>query len=185
MRRRWVLGMVVTTAAALATLGPAVGASEAATSSPSAGAQGTAATSTPAPGAAAPFGAVPEYQIKTGKVPGLGTVLLDGRGYTLYMFAPDKQSGKSTCYGPCASAWPPLLLPSGVSRAPAGPGVKSKLLGTTKRRDGTVQVTYNRWPLYLWVTDSGPRQSTGQDINSLGGKWYVITPAGAIVKKRP
>lgn len=184
MRRRWVLGMCVTTAATLATISPAAGASEVGSSPTSGAALENAATSTSAP-AAAPLGAVPEYEIKTGKVPGLGTVLLDGRGYTLYMFAPDKQSGKSTCYGECATAWPPLLLPSGVSRAPAGPGVKSKLLGTTKRRDGTVQVTYNRWPLYLWVTDSGPRESTGQDINSLGGKWYVITPAGAVIKRRP
>jgi predicted lipoprotein with Yx(FWY)xxD motif len=135
-------------------------------------------------GAATPSGSTPVYEVTAGKVPGLGTVLLDGRNYTLYMFAPDKQSGKSTCYGQCARAWPPLLLPSGVTHVPAGPGVKSKLIGTTTRRDGTVQVTYNKWPLYLWVIDSGPRQSTGQGINSLGGKWYVMTPAGAVVKKR-
>jgi predicted lipoprotein with Yx(FWY)xxD motif len=183
MRRGLVPAMLVAAAGVLTTTGAAAGVSGAATSSTSGGVQDSAATSTSAP-AGTSSGVAPVYEIKTGKVPGLGTVLLDGQDYTLYMFAPDKQSGKSTCYGRCASAWPPLLLPSGVSRAPSGPGVKSKLLGTTTRRDGTVQVTYDKWPLYLWVIDSGPRQSTGQGINNLGGKWYVITPAGAIVKRR-
>jgi predicted lipoprotein with Yx(FWY)xxD motif len=72
-----------------------------------------------------------------------------------------------------------------VTNVPSGPGVKAKLLGTTKRKDGTVQVTYNKWPLYLWVIDSGPKESTGQAINNLGGKWFVISPNGTVVKKRP
>jgi predicted lipoprotein with Yx(FWY)xxD motif len=127
----------------------------------------------------------PVYEVNAGKVRGLGTVLLDGQDFTLYVFAPDKQSGSSKCYGQCATAWPPLLLPSGVTKVPSGPGVKTKLLGTTKRKDGTVQVTYNKWPLYLWVIDSGPKESTGQAINNLGGKWFVINPAGTVVKKRP
>ncbi len=127
----------------------------------------------------------PVYEVNAGKVRGLGTVLLDGQGFTLYVFAPDKQSGSSKCYGQCATAWPPLLLPSGVTKVPSGPGIKARLLGMAKRKDGTVQVTYNKWPLYLWVIDSGPKESTGQDINNLGGKWFVIDPAGTVVKKRP
>ncbi len=118
-------------------------------------------------------------------MPGLGTVLVNGLGFTLYVFAPDKQSGKSTCYGECAKAWPPLALPSGVTQAPAGSGVKQALLGTTARTDGIVQVTYNKWPLYGWVIDSAPGQATGQDINNLGGKWYVITPEGQLITKHP
>jgi predicted lipoprotein with Yx(FWY)xxD motif len=116
-------------------------------------------------------------------VPGLGTVLVNGQGFTLYVFAPDMQSGTSKCYGQCAQGWPPLVLPSGVTQAPAGSGVKEALLGTTQRTDGTVQVTYNKWPLYTWVIDSAPGDATGQDLNNLGGKWYVITPEGQLIKK--
>jgi predicted lipoprotein with Yx(FWY)xxD motif len=129
--------------------------------------------------------AAPVYEVKTGEVHGLGKVLVDGQGFTLYVFAPDKHSGFSKCYGRCASAWPPLVLPSGVTKAPAGSGVRSDLLGTTKRRDGTVEVTYHKWPLYTWVVDTAPGAATGQDLNNLGGKWYVITPAGALITKHP
>jgi predicted lipoprotein with Yx(FWY)xxD motif len=132
-----------------------------------------------------PSGATPVYEVKAATVHGLGKVLVDGRGFTLYVFAPDKHSGKSTCYEKCAQAWPPLVVPTGVAKALAGPGVRAKLLGSTKRKDGTVQVTYKKWPLYTWVIDSAPGDVTGQDINNLGGKWYVITPAGLVVTKRP
>jgi predicted lipoprotein with Yx(FWY)xxD motif len=143
-------------------------------------------TSTSTSGAAVttPSGSAPVYQVSTGVVPGLGRVLVDGQGFTLYVFAPDKRSGTSTCYSACASAWPPLILPNGVSQAPAGPGVRAALLGTTKRNDGTVQVTYDKWPLYTFVIDSGPGTAAGQDLNNLGGFWYVITPAGTLIKHR-
>jgi predicted lipoprotein with Yx(FWY)xxD motif len=139
---------------------------------------GAADSTTTSSGSAAPV-----YQVKTGQVHGLGKVLVNGQGFTLYVFAPDKRSGSSKCYGRCASAWPPLVLPSGVHKAPAGPGARSSLLGTTKRRDGTVEVTYHKWPLYTWVVDSAPGDATGQDLNNLGGKWYVITPAGQLITK--
>ena len=80
-------------------------------------------------------------------------------------------------------AWPPLVLPSGVNHAPAGSGVRQALLGVTKRTDGTMEVTYDRWPLYTWVVDSAPGDVTGQDLNNLGGKWYVITPQGRVLTK--
>jgi predicted lipoprotein with Yx(FWY)xxD motif len=128
-------------------------------------------------------GSAPVYEVKTGEVHGLGKVLVDGQGFTLYVFAPDKRSGSSKCYSRCALAWPPLVLPSGVRKAPAGPGVRSALLGTTKRKDGTVEVTYHKWPLYTWVVDTAPGAATGQDLNNLGGKWYVITPAGQLITK--
>jgi predicted lipoprotein with Yx(FWY)xxD motif len=120
-----------------------------------------------------------------GNVHGLGKVLVDGQGMTLYVFAPDKHSGKSTCYGRCAQAWPPLVLTGAVSRVPAGSGVQAHLLGTTKRTDGTVEVMYKKWPLYTWVGDVTPGQATGQAINSTGGLWYVITPKGQIITKKP
>lgn len=130
-------------------------------------------------------GQTPVYEVGTGTVPGLGKVLVNGQGFTLYVFAPDKRSGSSKCYGQCAKAWPPLLLPTGVASPPAGSGVRSSLLSTTKRKDGTVQVTYNKWPLYTWVIDSSPGEATGQDLNNLGGKWYVITAGGKLITKHP
>ena len=61
----------------------------------------------------------------------------------------------------------------------------SSLLGTTRRTDGTVQVTYNKWPLYLWVGDSQPGQATGQGLNNLGGLWYVLSPTGKTITTKP
>jgi predicted lipoprotein with Yx(FWY)xxD motif len=128
-------------------------------------------------------GTLPIDEVTTGTVPGLGTVLVAGNGFTLYMFVPDKRSGVSTCYNACATAWPPLLL-AGTDAPIYGHGVNPGLLGTTKRTDGTVQVTYNGWPLYLWVSDSEPGQATGQAINNDGGLWYVLNPAGQVVTKK-
>jgi predicted lipoprotein with Yx(FWY)xxD motif len=121
----------------------------------------------------------------TGNVSGLGTVLVDGQGFTLYVFAPDKQSGTSTCNGSCALAWPPLTLPTGVTTPVAGSGVNQSLLATTKRSDGTTQVTYNRWPLYLWQGDSQPGQATGQALDQSGGLWYTLSPSGSEITVKP
>jgi len=129
--------------------------------------------------------APPFYEVQTGRVKGLGTVLVDGQGMTLYLFVPDKWSGHSTCYKLCAQGWPPLLLPIGVTKPVAGRGVKASLLRTTRRKGGTTQVTYNRWPLYLWVGDSEPGQATGQGINNLGGLWYVLSPDGNAITVHP
>jgi len=112
-------------------------------------------------------------------VGGLGNVLIDGQNMTLYLFVPDNRSGKSACYGKCAQAWPPLLLPEGTKEPIEGAGVDSSLLGTTRRNDGTTQITYNKWPLYLWVGDTQPGDATGQGINNQGGLWYVLAPDGA------
>jgi predicted lipoprotein with Yx(FWY)xxD motif len=157
------------------------------TSSPSGTTSSTGATTTTGAGGTttSTTGTPPFYEVHTGSVSGLGTVLVNGPGNTLYLFVPDKQSGSSTCYGACAQGWPPLLLPSGVSTPVAGPGVKSSLLGTTHRTDGTVQVTYNKWPLYLWVGDSQPGQATGQGLNNLGGLWYVLSPDGQEITTKP
>ena len=128
-------------------------------------------------------GIEPIDEVATGTVPGLGTVLVAGNGFTLYMFVPDKRSGVSTCYNACATAWPPLLL-TGTDAPIYGHGVNPNLLGTTRRTDGTVQATYNGWPLYLWVTDSDPGQATGQGINNNGGLWYVLNQNGQVVTKK-
>lgn len=104
----------------------------------------------------------------------LGTILVDGRGMTLYLFTQDTQdSGKSTCEGPCLAAWPPLL-----GEPQAGTGVDAALLGTLVRSDGSTQVTYNGWPLYFWAQDSAPGDTTGQGVNQV---WWVLDAAGDAV----
>jgi predicted lipoprotein with Yx(FWY)xxD motif len=156
------------------------------TSSPTTAAPpSTTAAATTSTGATTSTVPTPVYAVGTGTVSGLGKVLVDGQGLTLYLFVPDHQSGSSTCYGTCATAWPPLLLPTGVSAPVAGPGVQPALLGTTHRTDGTTQITYNKWPLYLWVSDSEPGQATGQGLNNLGGLWYVLSPSGREITTRP
>ena len=104
----------------------------------------------------------------------LGRILVDAKGITLYDFPPD-QRGQSTCYGACAALWPPLLT---TGKPIAGPGVRQSLLGTTRRKDGKVEVSYNRHPLYYFVSDRRPGQTTGQGLDQFGGPWWVLTPAG-------
>jgi predicted lipoprotein with Yx(FWY)xxD motif len=110
----------------------------------------------------------------------LGRILVDQRGITLYDFPPDK--GKiSVCYGACAALWPPLIT---RGKPIAGRGVRASLLGTTKRRDGKLQVTYRGHPLYFFVSDRRPGQTTGQGINQFGGPWWVLSPAGKEIHRR-
>lgn len=111
--------------------------------------------------------------------PSLGQVLVDGSGRTLYLFEADT-SAKSTCNGPCALAWPPLL----TSSAPhAGSAVMPSLLGTTTRQDGTLQVTYNGHPLYYFAGDTTSGETKGQGLKAFGAEWYVVSPAGAKVEQ--
>jgi len=109
----------------------------------------------------------------------LGRVLVDSRGMTLYIWAHDKGS-KSTCYGDCAQYWPPVIT-SGKPRA-AG-GAKAALLGTTRRKDGRMQVTYKRHPLYGFVQDKKPGDVKGEGLTGFGGRWDPVSAAGAAVRK--
>ncbi|OLB91877.1 MAG: hypothetical protein AUI15_22215 [Actinobacteria bacterium 13_2_20CM_2_66_6] len=104
----------------------------------------------------------------------LGQILVDGNGRTLYLFEADTSSA-STCYGSCATYWPPLLT-GGPPQA--GAGAKTSLLGTTKRNDGTTEVTYAGHPLYYVVTDHNPGDATGQRVNNFGAAWDVVGPDG-------
>jgi predicted lipoprotein with Yx(FWY)xxD motif len=112
--------------------------------------------------------------VSAAKVGDLGTVLVTSEGLTLYDFHKDKGS-QSACYGACAAAWPPLLT-EGNPQA-QGPAERS-MLGTTKRKDGTVQVTYNGWPLYTYAGDQGPGEANGNDISQYGAQWYALLPNG-------
>lgn len=105
-----------------------------------------------------------------------GKVVADAKGEAFYLF--DKEDGpKSECYGACAKAWPPVLT-SGKPRA--GKGVKASLLGTTKRKNGKLQVTYAGQPLYYYVDDS-PGNILCQNVDEFGGLWLVVKPNGAPV----
>jgi predicted lipoprotein with Yx(FWY)xxD motif len=119
----------------------------------------------------------PGYMVTSHTVKGLGTVLVNGYGLTLYLFVPDHQSGRSTCFGYCATEWPPATLPAGVTTPVIGGAVDRSLIGTTKRA-GTLQVTYGGWPLYRWIGDTSAGQSTGEGIQNSGGLWYAVNTAG-------
>jgi predicted lipoprotein with Yx(FWY)xxD motif len=110
---------------------------------------------------------------------GLGRVLIDGRGRTLYLFEKDTH-GKSSCGGQCAAFWPPLIA-SGKRLATAG--AKASLLGTTKRADGRLQVTYNHHPLYSFVKDTSKGQTNGEELDAFGAEWYAISSTGSKVEK--
>ncbi len=141
----------------------------------------TAVPTTSPPAAVPPF-----YEVTTASVAGLGTVLVNGDGFTLYMFEPDRQSGRSTCYGECENLWPPVVLVDGIKAPLAGAGVEASLLGvTTVPTGGLEQITYNGWPLYLWRGDSQPGEATGQALNDSGGLWYVLDADGVPVTTTP
>lgn len=106
--------------------------------------------------------------------PKLGKILVDSKGFTLYDFHKDK-GGKSACYGACAGTWPPLTT-SGAPKAMSG--AEASKLGTTKRSDGTVQVTYAGYPLYTYVADTKPGDAKGNDFSSFGAEWYALQPSG-------
>jgi predicted lipoprotein with Yx(FWY)xxD motif len=124
----------------------------------------------------------PKSEVKVENVAGLGPVLVDGQGITLYLFETDRQGSPSRCYDICAIQWPPLTLPKGAVGPIAGPGVSSKLLGTAPRTGGSTQITYNGWPLYLWPPDRRPGKATGQALTNAGGVWYVVDAAGNAVR---
>jgi predicted lipoprotein with Yx(FWY)xxD motif len=109
----------------------------------------------------------------------LGRILVDGHGRTLYLFAKDR-AGQSACSTSCAVYWPPLVA---AGKPRAGAGVIASLLGTTRRTDGRLQITYRHHPLYTYVSDVSKGQTNGQGLDVSGGKWWVVSPAGTKVVK--
>jgi predicted lipoprotein with Yx(FWY)xxD motif len=106
-----------------------------------------------------------------------GTYLTGAGGRALYLWVADP-TGKSTCAGACAAAWPPLT----TKGAPmAGNGVKSSDLGTITRSDGTKQVTYNGHPLYYFVADKSAGSTSGQGSDGFGAKWWLVAPSGTAI----
>ena len=127
-------------------------------------------------GAGGPTGAGPPAVssagavLKTAQVDGT-TVIANGKGFTLYWFAPDTPT-KSNCSGTCAQYWPPV-----TGSPAAGPGVTGTV-GTITRSDGSTQATYNGHPLYTYIGDSAPGQAHGNNLNLNGGLWHEVTVSG-------
>lgn len=108
-----------------------------------------------------------------------GEYLVDADSMSLYLFKADSGQTDSQCYDACADAWPPLTA---QGRAQAGdPAVQSDLIGTIERQDGSMQVTYNDWPLYYFQRDQQPGDTEGQDVTGFGAEWYLVSPQGSEV----
>ena len=171
--RSWLLagGLALGTAATVAACGSSSSSTAAGSPSGSAPARASSAASA---------------TISAKSVPGVGTVLVNGQGQTLYMLTSDK-GGKITCTqaSGCTQAWPETLLTDGAATAKAGSGVQASLLGTVKDASGNLEVTYNHWPLYTFSGDSGPGVAKGQGLTSFGGTWYVLNGSGNPVTSSP
>jgi predicted lipoprotein with Yx(FWY)xxD motif len=135
-----------------------------------------AADATPAAGTAAAAQAPPTLTVRTTR---FGRILFDGRGRVLYAFTRDRRGGPSRCYGDCATAWPVYFAPKTALRA--GVGVKRSLLGTTRRRGGRRQITYNGWPLYYYAHERRGEVKC-QNVFTHGGLWLVVRPNGRPVR---
>lgn len=131
-----------------------------------------AATKTPPAKAVAPS----SVKVQARKLPKLGEVLVSASGRTLYVFAPDKAS-KVSCSASCQSVWPPLAAPASGKAAAIAP-LNSALIGSDPNPVGGRVVTYDGWPLYTFVGDSGPGTANGQGKVLNGGTWHVISPSG-------
>jgi len=110
---------------------------------------------------------------------GLGRIIVDGRGHTLYLFERDRR-GHSACSGTCAVYWPPLLT---HAKPMATGGAKQSLLGTIRRGDGTRQVTYAGHPLYRYIADTKRGQTRGEGSHQFGGGWDALSPAGRKIER--
>jgi predicted lipoprotein with Yx(FWY)xxD motif len=119
-----------------------------------------------APGEGTP---VPASNVQIGFTEELGPFLTDAEGMTVYLFTKDVTAGESACYDDCAVAWPPVPAADGMMLPPGIPGTLSAI----ERTDGLSQMTYNDIPLYYYVDDAAPGDTTGQDV---GEVWYIVTP---------
>ena len=147
-----------------------------ATSAASSSAPATSAPASSAPASTAPAPADAATLALGTADTSLGSILVDGKGMTLYMFTKDTQgSNASACTGQCLIAWPPLF-----GKPTAGKGADDSKLGSFALPDGSIQATYNGWPLYYWKDDAKAGDATGQKV---GGVWFVLDRDGEPIKK--
>jgi predicted lipoprotein with Yx(FWY)xxD motif len=127
--------------------------------------------------------AKPGAKFSVASVSGVGKVIVDGRGRTVYILTSGDHANVSCTDGNgCTKLWPDLPLSGGASAASAGTGVTASLLGTKKLGDGETYPTYNHWLMYEYSGDSGSGQANGEGIKSFGGTWYALNAAGNPVK---
>ena len=100
------------------------------------------------------------------------------------MWCPEKTRMQGNWRRSCAAIWPPLKVKAG-QKPTAGGAARKALLGTDKNPGGGRVVTYNHWPLYTYILDKKPGQAKGQRTNLNGGLWYVLSPAGKVITKKP
>jgi predicted lipoprotein with Yx(FWY)xxD motif len=136
---------------------------------------GSTSASTPSPLPTESSTAEAAPALGTATNAGDGEFLVDQNGLSLYLYTPDAR-GDSTCYHGCAQTWPPFL--TDTADVTAGDAVDASLIGTTKRTDGTTQVTYNKWPLYYYSGDQAAGDVSGQGLQSI---WFLVTPGGDAV----
>ena len=137
----------------------------------------TPAAASPSAAAASPSAAAGTEIVKVGES-SLGQILVDGAGRTLYAFTPDT-AGESTCYDGCAQAWPALLAEGEIT---VGAGLDAASFSTVARTDSGMQVKVGQWPLYYFAQDAAPGDVKGQTLQD---KWYVVSPAGELIKTAP
>lgn len=118
-------------------------------------------------------------ELGVGQVAGLGRVLVDASGDTVYLYVPDRR-GTSRCTGFCAVQWPPLLVTGPRPSGRLGRGVDPALVGVRRRPGGGWQATYDGWPLYTWHLDGSPGEATGQDDDM--GLWQAVSPSGRPIR---
>jgi predicted lipoprotein with Yx(FWY)xxD motif len=172
MRKRTIfMGALLAVIGALVIAGCGGGSSSSSSSSESSGGETTGSESA----TTSSEGGGGSGTIASAEVGGVGTVLVDSEGMTVYLFTPDEGT-TSTCYGGCEAAWPPVVA---EGQPTAGEGASSSALGTTKRKDGTMQVTYNGHPLYTFSGDTAPGEAIGQEND---GTWFVLDESGEAVK---
>lgn len=139
-------------------------------------------TKAPTRGSGTGAGSATGVSLSTASVSGLGTVLVNAQGRTLYVFAPD-QAKKVTCTGSCAQIWPPLMVPAG-QKASASAGAEASLVSSLADPAGGRVVTYAGWPLYAYTADQAAGTANGQALNSSGGFWYVMSPSGKVIRTK-
>jgi predicted lipoprotein with Yx(FWY)xxD motif len=147
------------------------------------GGGGAAATAAPPPAASTTTSTTTTTKTASLRVAksSLGSILVNPSGRTLYLFKADSGT-MSACTGACAAAWPPLLVNGAPS---AGTGLNASKLGTITRSGGNRQVTYNGHPLYLFIKDTKPGQTTGQGVTAFGAAWFAVSPAGEQISTDP
>ena len=154
-------------------------ASACSSSSKSSSSSAAAAATTAAPAASPSTTVANGAMFSTANVPGLGTVVVDARGWTVYMLKSGPHTN-GTCddASGCTKFWPDLPLPSGTTSATAGPGIDASKLSSMKLASGESYPTYGGWLMYEFVKDTAPGQSHGEGVSSFGGTWYAVSPSG-------